>query len=161
MLSEPATLTATQVKDFSGNDNSVLLEFTGAGYYEFSLDGINFQKEPLFTSVLPGIYHAIARDKNGCGMSNSLLIYVVDYPRFFTPNGDGFNDVWEIKNATYLPDYTISIFDRYGKLLKQINQNGAGWTGLFNNQQLPADDYWFTLLFDDGKNVKGHFSLKR
>ncbi|MBP4138505.1 T9SS type B sorting domain-containing protein [Flavobacterium sp. P7388] len=160
-LSEPATLTNTQVKEFSGNDNSVLLEFTGSGDYEFSLDGITFQNEPLFASVLPGIYNAVARKKKGCGMSNTLLIYVVDYPRFFTPNGDGFNDIWQIKNASYLPDFEISIFDRYGKLVKQMNQQSSGWSGLFNNQQLPADDYWFTLLFADGKNVKGHFSLKR
>lgn len=161
ILSEPAVLTDAQVKDFSGNDNSILLEFTGSGDYEFSLDGITFQSEPLFTNVKPGIYNAIARDKNGCGMSNSLLVYVLDYPRFFTPNGDGFNDVWEIKNTSYLPDFKLSIFDRYGKLLKQMNQNSSGWSGLFNNQQLPADDYWFTLLFENGKNVKGHFSLKR
>lgn len=60
-----------------------------------------------------------------------------------------------------LPDYTISIFDRYGKLLKQMDQNSLGWNGQFNGQPLPADDYWFTLLFLNGKNVKGHFSLKR
>lgn len=42
-----------------------------------------------------------------------------------------------------------------------MNQNSDGWNGLFNGQQLPADDYWFTLEFVDGKIVKGHFSLKR
>jgi len=88
-------------------------------------------------------------------------VIVLDYPRFFTPNGDNFNDVWFVKNLDQLPDYTISIFDRYGKLLKQMNQNNSGWTGLFNGQQLPADDYWFNLIFSDGRIIKGHFSLKR
>ncbi|TDW48658.1 gliding motility-associated-like protein [Flavobacterium sp. 270] len=161
VLSEPAVITDAVIKDFAGPENSVVLQYTGVGNYEFSLDGIVFQNEPNFDGVNPGIYRAIARDKNGCGLSNSFLLYVLDYPRFFTPNGDGYNDVWYVKNIDQLPDYIISIFDRYGKFLKQMNQNGSGWNGIFNGQQLPADDYWFTLLFVDGKTVKGHFSLKR
>jgi len=160
-LSEPALITEALVKDFSGVDNSVLIQYTGIGNYEFSLDGNFFQDNPLFDNVKAGTYNAIARDKNGCGLSNSFLLYVVDYPRFFTPNGDGYNDLWLIQNTDQLPNYKISIFDRYGKFLKQMNQNTDGWNGTFNGQQLPADDYWFTLEFADGKNVKGHFSLKR
>jgi gliding motility-associated-like protein len=161
ILSEPAIITEVLVKDFSANENSVLVQYTGVGNYEFSLDGIVFQNEPLFPNVNPGIYNVIARDKNSCGVSNSFMIYVLDYPRFFTPNADGYNDLWYIKNIDMLPDYTISIFDRYGKLLKQMDQNSLGWNGQFNGQPLPADDYWFTLLFVNSKNVKGHFSLKR
>ena len=161
ILSEPALVTDAVVKDFSGVDNSVLIKYTGVGNYEFSLDGNVFQDDALFTGVRPGIYNAIARDKNGCGLSNTFLFYVVDYPRFFTPNGDGYNDLWFITKLIELPDYKILIFDRYGKLLKETNQNSAGWNGIYNGQQLPADDYWFTLQFVDGKIVKGHFSLKR
>ncbi|MEN2400480.1 choice-of-anchor L domain-containing protein [Flavobacterium sp. MC2016-06] len=161
LLSEPAVITNAVVKDFSGTDNSVLIEYTGTGDYEFSLDGVVYQTDPLFTGLNPGTYYAIARDKNGCGLSNSFTVYVLDYPRFFTPNGDGYNDLWAIKDIDQLPDYTIYIFDRYGKFLKQMNQNSVGWNGIFNGQQLPSDDYWFTLTFVDGKNVKGHFSLKR
>lgn len=161
VLSEPAVIKDAVVKDFSGTENSVLIQYTGVGNYEFSLDGTVFQDEPLFTGVKPGIYTVVARDKNGCGLSNTFMVYVVDYPRFFTPNGDGYNDVWAIQNGDQLPDYKIFIFDRYGKLLKQLDQNGNGWNGLFNSQQLPSDDYWFNINFVDGKLVKGHFSLKR
>ncbi|KQO21506.1 hypothetical protein ASF10_12185 [Flavobacterium sp. Leaf82] len=161
IASESALITDAVVKDFSGTDNSVLIKYTGSGNYEFSLDGTVFQNDPLFTAVNPGTYYATARDKNGCGLSNSFTIYVLDYPRFFTPNGDGYNDLWYIKNIDQLPDYKILIFDRYGKLLKEMNQNSEGWNGVFNSQQLPSDDYWFTLQFIDGKSVKGHFSLKR
>jgi len=161
ILSNKAIITGADIKDFSANENSVLIEYSGVGNYEFSLDGTVFQDEPLFTGVNPGIYNAIARDKNGCGLSNIYQVIVLDYPRFFTPNGDSYNDVWYVKNLDQLPDYTISIFDRYGKLLKQMNQNSAGWTGLFNSQPLPSDDYWFNLIFSDGRIIKGHFSLKR
>ncbi|MWB96002.1 T9SS type B sorting domain-containing protein [Flavobacterium sp. GA093] len=163
VLSEPATITNAIIKDFSANDNSILVEYTGAGNYEFSLDGTVFQADSLFINVSPGIYNVVARDKNNCGLSNIYVVYVLDYPRFFTPNGDNYNDVWYIKNLNLISNstYTISIFDRFGKLVKQMNNNSSGWNGLYNNQQLPADDYWFSLLFNDGKNVKGHFSLKR
>lgn len=161
ILSEPASITGADVKDFSGTDNTIQVQYTGVGNYEFSLDGTVFQDSPTFTQVNPGIYNVKARDKNGCGLSNSFLVYVLDYPRFFTPNEDGYNDLWVIKNIDQMPDYTISIFDRYGNLLKQMNQNGTGWNGIFNGRQMPSDDYWFTLQFINGKNVKGHFSLKR
>lgn len=161
ILSEPAIITDAVVNDFSGNDNSVLIKYTGAGNYEFSLDGKHFQDDPQFNGIAPGIYNAVALDKNGCGPSNVFPIYVLDYPRFFTPNNDSHNDFWIIENSDKLPEYKIYIFDRYGKLLKQMNQNSSGWSGQFNGQQLPADDYWFTLTFENGKNVKGHFSLIR
>jgi len=161
ILSEPATIINADVKDFSANENSILINFTGVGNYEFSLDGLTYQDSPLFTGVATGTYKTIARDKNGCGLSNSFLVYVLDYPRFFTPNGDGYNDLWLIGDSDLLPEYTLYIFDRYGKLLKQMNKNSVGWNGLFNGQQLPSDDYWFNLIFADARNVKGHFSLKR
>lgn len=156
-----ATITAAKVNDFAANENSVLIEYTGVGDYEFSLDGSYFQDNPLFTGIAPGSYLAYARDKNGCGLSAPLQIYVLDYPRFFTPNGDGFNDVWKIKNLDLFPKGVISIFNRYGKLLKQLNTNTPGWNGKYNNLDLPADDYWFNLNFGDEKVIKGHFSLKR
>ena len=161
ILSEPATITGAIIKELSGHDNSVLLEYKGIGNYEFSLDGITFQDKPLFTNTNAGTYNAIARDKNNCGISNSFLIYVLDYPRFFTPNGDGFNDFWIIKDLTLFTSFELSIFDRFGKLLKQINQKGIGWNGMFVGKNLPADDYWFSLVYNEGKKINGNFSLKR
>jgi gliding motility-associated-like protein len=160
--SEIATITGATVNDFAGNANSVLLQFSGNGNaYEFSLDGINFQDNPLFTGIAPGKYLAYANDKNGCGFSLPFTVYVLDYPRFFTPNGDGYNDVWKIKNLDLFPKATISIFDRYGKLLKELNPNNPSWNGKYNGTELLSDDYWFHLNFDEGKIIKGHFSLKR
>ena len=156
-----ATITGATINDFAGNDNSVLIEFTGLGNYEFSLDGSYFQDNPLFIGIAPGTYFAYARDKNGCGLSIPYVIYVLDYPRYFTPNGDGYNDVWVIKNLGLLPNFTLTIFDRYGKLLKQLTATSSSWNGTFNGHLLPATDYWFNLTFGDGKIIKGHFSLKR
>jgi gliding motility-associated-like protein len=82
------------------------------------------------------------------------------YPKFFTPNGDGYNDAWTIDFAYLKPNTGIKIFDRYGKLLKELLPNSS-WNGLFNNQELPATDYWFIATRANGQEYKGHFSLKR
>jgi gliding motility-associated-like protein len=87
----------------------------------------------------------------------------LDYPRFFTPNGDGINDFWYIKNLNQRISGNgfITIFDRYGKLIYQINPQNQVWDGAFNGSPLPSSDYWFQFQLDDGKIIKGHFSLKR
>jgi gliding motility-associated-like protein len=159
--SEIATITGATINDFAGNENSVLLQYTGVGNYEFSLNGSYFQDNPLFTGIAPGTYYAYARDKNGCGLSAPFVIYVLDYPRFFTPNGDGYNDVWKIKNLDLFPEASIIIYDRYGKLLKELNAINPNWDGTYIGNELPANDYWFNLNFGNGKIIKGHFSLKR
>jgi gliding motility-associated-like protein len=156
-----ATITEVIINDFSGNENSVAIEYTGEGDYELSIDGSYFQDNPQFEGLAAGTYIAYARDKNGCGLSNPFVFYVLDYPRYFTPNGDGYNDLWNIENLDLLPQSKITIFNRYGKLLKEISPKSLGWNGTFNGSELPAADYWFNLTFEDGKVIKGHFSLKR
>ena len=89
--------------------------------------------------------------------------YALSYPKFFTPNGDNYNDTWQIKNLDKkgLENSKINIFDRFGKLIKQITADGIGWNGTYNGNQLASTDYWFVLELTNGKTVKGHFSLKR
>ncbi|MFM9824538.1 choice-of-anchor L domain-containing protein [Flavobacterium sp.] len=149
------------VNDFLGNDNSVeLIPPSTAGPYEFSLDGINYQASNVFTGLSIGNYTAYIRDTITCEYSIYELT-ILDYPKFFTPNEDGYNDNWEIKNLDLFPKAIVSIFDRFGKLVAQINTLKNSWDGKLNGIKLPSDDYWFSLNFGDGKIVKGHFTLKR
>ena len=147
------------ISDFSGS-NSVEIKTIGAGPFEYSLDGITFQDNPMFTNIKAGEYTAYVRDNFNCKLSN-IQIYVLDYPRFFTPNSDGYNDLWKIKNLDVYPKAIITIFDRYGKLLKQLNTSSSGWNGNYNGVPLPADDYWFNINLVEKNVIKGHFSLKR
>ena len=78
------------------------------------------------------------------------------FPIFFTPNDDGFNDTWGIKTNKNI---RIDIFDRFGKLLSQLQKNEK-WDGTFDSQLLPANDYWFVIYYEN-KMFKGHFALKR
>ncbi|WP_442787631.1 choice-of-anchor L domain-containing protein [Flavobacterium suncheonense] len=160
--SEAPTITHIEVVSFSGNGNSITVYTSGNGNYEYSLDNIVFQDINVFTGVSAGEYTVYVRDKNGCGMAPPEVVYVLDYPNFFTPNGDGYNDRWFIKNLDIdFPNAELYIFNRYGKLLKQLAPSGNGWDGQIGNNQLPSDDYWFLLKLENGRTVRGHFSLKR
>lgn len=158
----------TIVNDFDGVGNSITINYPGITNEYKLVDFISgaiiydFQTDAIFSNVLPGLYTAFVRDTSTCNqVVNSTSIYVLDYPRYFTPNGDGYNDLWNIENLDLLPQSKITIFNRYGKLLKEISTKSLGWNGTFNGSELPAADYWFNLTFEDGKVIKGHFSLKR
>ncbi|MBZ4033237.1 T9SS type B sorting domain-containing protein [Flavobacterium sp. 17A] len=88
------------------------------------------------------------------------LALEIPYPQFFTPNDDGFNDTWTLDPAYLAPNSSIRIFNRYGKLLKELSING-NWDGTYVGQLQPATDYWFTATKINGAEFRGHFTLKR
>ena len=153
------TITSVEVNDFMGSNNSVTIKFTGIGVYEFSIDGVTFQDSAIFNNVNIGEYTVIVRDKNLCGPQATQEIKVLDYPKYFTPNNDGFNDTWFIKNLS--SNASIVILDRFGKLIYSFKGVSSGWNGTYLTTQLLSDDYWFVLTLETGKIIKGHFSLKR
>lgn len=161
--SDIATINSIEIIDLT-DQNSVTVNASGKGKYEFSLDAAfgPFKTSNLFENVAAGIHDIYVIDTNGCG-TISKTIAVIGVPKFFTPNGDGFNDFWNIKgvNNTFNSKSIIYIFDRYGKLLKQIIPSSQGWDGTINGAPMPGDDYWFTVELEDGRAAKGHFSLKR
>lgn len=159
--SDIATITSIDATYFAGNTVTVNAE--GVGNYEYQLGSRPFQDSNVFQNVRGGEYIVTVNDKNGCGAVQGAVL-VVDYPRFFTPNGDGFHDTWNIVVYPQVPINEIFIFDRYGKLVKQLAPGGPGWNGTFNGKQLPSSDYWFTVAYvRDGQALefRGHFSLKR
>ena len=160
VVSSSATINDVEINDFAGNNNSIEIIATGSGIYEYSLDGLNYQSSPLFFGLSPNAYTAYVKDTNQCGIVTKV-VYVLDYPRFFTPNGDGTNDVWRIKRIQFLDDALINIFDRFGKLIISLNQDSIGWNGTYNGIDLPSTDYWFVITLNNGKTIKGNFSLKR
>ena len=156
-----ATIENVQVVDLS-DENFVTVLVTGLGDYEYSLDNEYWQTSNVFSNIEAGIYTVYVKDLNGCGVATEE-ISVLGIPNYFTPNGDGYNDYWNIKgiNSRLNAETIIYIFDRYGKLVKQISPLGQGWDGTFNGNQMPSSDYWYAVQLEDGRVVKGHFSLKR
>lgn len=163
------TLDDITIVDFS-NNNSISIDTAnlGIGDYEFTLDVENgfYQDEPFFSNVAAGDHVLYVRDKNGCG-TVALDVFVLGFPKFFTPNGDPYNQYWNLKgwNTEYTNLSYIQIFDRYGKLIKVFGPWTEGWDGTLNGSPLRASDYWFVaeLVKQDGtvRYMQGHFSLVR
>lgn len=155
-----AKIVDISTEDWTQNKNIIEVFVEGNGDYEYSLDGIVYQDHSIFTDLPIKDYKVYVRDKKGCGEVTED-VYLMYYPKFFTPNNDGTNDTWHIYNASLETNNIIYIYDRYGKLLKQLSPNSPGWDGLINGQKMPTSDYWFLVNRQNGKQYKGHFTLKR
>jgi gliding motility-associated-like protein len=163
--SAPPLITANVTTDAFVDNAIVEANATGVGDYEYRLDYGPWQDSGRFENVSGGEHTVTARDKIGCGLS-SITVMVIDYPLYFTPNGDSFNDTWNVKGFGNQYNAAIYIYDRFGKLLKQISPFGDGWNGTFNGALMPSSDYWFTVVYEESgsgerKEFKSHFSLKR
>ncbi|MBF2709570.1 Ig-like domain-containing protein [Flavobacterium soyangense] len=157
-----ATIVSVDVVDLT-DVNTVTVNISGPGDYQYSLDEQSgfWQDSNFFNNVPAGIHEIYVNDKNGCGLVHKEIV-IVGIPKYFTPNGDTYNDVWEIKGISKYPQAEVQLFDRYGKYLITLNTVNKSWNGTYNNTPLPADDYWYILNLRNGKpEIKGHFSLKR
>ena len=102
--------------------------------------------------VPEGEHTIYINDRNGCGIVEETIT-IVGIPKFFTPNGDGTNEFWQVKgiNNQFQANSLILIFDRYGKLITKLNPLGPGWDGRYNGANMPASDYWFKVELEDGR----------
>lgn len=153
------TITDVIVTDFTQNENSIEVLVEGSGDYEYSLLGFPWQDENIFTNLpLQAEYIIRVRDKNGCGIAfeEAYLLYA---PKFFTPNGDGYHDTWNIVNFNRESNGVTHIFDRYGKLLTTLGSGSIGWDGTFNGVAMPSNGYWYRFERGNGQVYTGGFSL--
>ncbi|MDB2657972.1 T9SS type B sorting domain-containing protein [Flavobacteriaceae bacterium] len=173
--SSVATITDADVTIVDDSDNnSITIDPTnlGIGDYQYALideDGVltSFQDLPFFDNLQGGFYTIVVQDKNGCRPDARLLVSVIEFPKFFTPNNDGVNDTWAIKgaNSTFFPSAQINIFNRFGKIVAQIDIDTQGWDGTYGGKILASDDYWFSIILVDRNGAlrerNGNFSLLR
>lgn len=160
--SEAAVIESTEIIDFSDPHN-ITITVRGTGNYRYILDDGPPQESNVFENVSLGFHTITIRDLNGCADVTKEVV-VIDAPKFFTPNNDGYFDTWHVSGIETMPGSILYIYDRYGKLLKTLTSDSAGWDGTYNNKLLPSSDYWyFGKIIKEGNSfeVKGHFSLKR
>eukprot|EP01093_Parvamoeba_rugata_P011234 TRINITY_DN3089_c0_g2_i1.p2 TRINITY_DN3089_c0_g2~~TRINITY_DN3089_c0_g2_i1.p2 ORF type:complete len:591 (+),score=140.93 TRINITY_DN3089_c0_g2_i1:3810-5582(+) len=147
-----------EVNGFS-DQIEITINATGTGPFEYSVDGENYQASNEFV-VFPGEHTVFVRDLLECRVISEDVI-AIGYQRFFTPNGDGNNEYWNIIGGELYPDSQVFIYDRYGKFLKQMSSTSKGWDGTMNGISLPESDYWFKYSYSDNQIITGHFTLKR
>jgi gliding motility-associated-like protein len=147
--------------DFTGGTTVTADAENGTGEnttYEYRADTGSWQESARFNKLNPGYHTISAREINGCGITVSPKFYLVGYQRFFTPNSDGYNDTWNITGNNEIKILKLYVFDRYGKLLKEIIPGGGAWDGTYNGRNLPTNDYWFKVTYEMNGGKRGSFS---
>ncbi|MBN2273867.1 MAG: T9SS type B sorting domain-containing protein [Bacteroidales bacterium] len=111
----------------------------------------------------PGEYGVEVTDSNGCSSSATINVSIELYiPEFFTPNGDTFNDTWEVEYFRINPNVTVEIFDRFGIKITSYRGSDTGWDGTYRGHPVKADSYWYVMTFDDGsKPLTGYVTVVR
>ena len=165
------TILESQLESFSysisgafTDNQSVTISAIPSGNYNYQLDNGALQESNIFENVSPGIHTISVIDSNTCGYFLSEEILIINYPNYFTPNNHGINDFWYISGMNIFENWKISIFDRFGKLITQLNPSNIAWNGTFKSNELPSTDYWFLIEYQENgisRTFRSHFSLIR
>jgi len=150
---------------FDDNQSIEVIASGGTAPYEYRLENGPWQDSPIFNYRTDSFYVVFVREKTACNNQPATSLQVINHPVFFTPNNDGFNDIWNIKGLEVQPEAQITIYDRYGKIITIYKPTSPGWDGLYNGKKMPSNDYWFTIEYLDTENIpkvfRSHFSLIR
>ena len=151
-----ATANSASCPDVS--DGSITLQITGGTppYTILWYDGATTQNR---TNILPSDdpYTVVVTDQNNCAKS---LVVEVDFtgtlncvviPQIITPNNDGYNDEWIIRNIDIYPNAEVFVYNRWGKLVFRTKNISANpWDGKDNGKLVPTDSYHYILYLNDG-----------
>jgi gliding motility-associated-like protein len=157
------TLPQPDIVDVIVNNTTatVIMADNNPGNYEYSLDNINYQSSNIFANLSAGQHTVYAKSRYECGIDAQEFAVII-IPKFFTPNNDAINDVFAVGGMYLYPKATVTIFDRYGKIINQLHNNNQYWDGTLNGNNLPSNDYWYIIKLDaKTPEIKGHFSLVR
>ncbi|MEQ3656167.1 MAG: T9SS type B sorting domain-containing protein [Dokdonia sp.] len=149
-----------RIEDFQQSNTLRIFALSEISPLKYSIDGgQTFQNSPSFTDVAPGIHTVVVSDQSGCAFVTQQIT-VRGTPRYFTPNGDGVNDFWQVDRARDYQQFTVTIFDRFGKLLARFDNRSRGWDGTTAGEAMPTGSYWFNIELGDNRYT-GHFALIR
>nr|WP_298996157.1 T9SS type B sorting domain-containing protein [uncultured Allomuricauda sp.] len=159
---EPLTLVLE-----NSNINEITATATGGlEDYTFFFGDIDNGTDNTFIINRTDTYPVTVIDNNGCSVTMEIFMEFIDIeiPNFFTPDGDNLNDTWIPDNLEAFPNVLMVIFDRYGRELHRMGYGDPGWTGIYNNSELPTGDYWYIIKLQgesDNREFIGHFTLYR
>jgi gliding motility-associated-like protein len=163
-FTEPAELTlsysATEASCPDEPDGTITLTVSGGTqpYNYIWDDGITTGDR---ANVEGGSYRVVVTDLNGCAKSLDVVVGVTGSPQciivqeVITPNNDGFNDTWKIRNIELFPDAEVLVYNRWGQLVyKTKNISANEWDGTKDGKLLPTDSYHYILHLNDGSKPK-------
>lgn len=156
-----------QLQLSEGGINTISATATGgSGSYTYTFNNEDNGDDPEYYILETGTYTVTVTDENGCSVSQQIFMEFIDIeiPNFFTPNGDGNNDVWKPRNMEPFPNIFIKVYDRYGRTLYIFKGNDDEWDGQYQLKGLPSGDYWYILKLNgeaDTREFVGNFTLYR
>ncbi|MDO6472218.1 T9SS type B sorting domain-containing protein [Maribacter sp. 1_MG-2023] len=157
---EPLSL----VVDKTGPNEVLATAAGGYGEYEFFFNGQSFGEETTFTTNESGIVNVRVRDARGCELELSVpfeFTGMLEFPNFFTPDGDNLNDIWSPNNRELFDGVEVRIYDRYGRVVAILDEV-SGWDGKYEGKEVPTGDYWYVVNANsDSLKYVGHFTLYR
>lgn len=161
---EIITFTATEIENpeiesITSDGSSIIVNLTNSGIYQYSIDGVNYQYSNIFNNQSSGLYTIYVKSPD-CDYVASQTYFHFYIQKFITPNDDGDNDFFVLNVAQFFASSEVYIFDRYGKLLYSAKNANVFWDGTYNGKVLPASDYWYRIVLE-GREIKGHFSIRR
>lgn len=138
----------------------------GVEEYTFYFNDVNNGTDNTFYINRTDTYTVTVIDQNGCEATAEIFMEFIDieFPNFFTPDGDGLNDTWVPDNMEGFPDVLIKIYDRYGRVVEEMTRDTQGWDGNYDGKELPTGDYWYIVRLNgenDNREFVGHFTLYR
>lgn len=152
------TPTITNIK--SGENFLEIYAEGGNPPYLYSLDNVNWQTSNVFPNLKAAIYEVFVKSQiNSCtAIANSAVLFI---PNVITPNQDGYNDVWKVKNIEYFSKAKLSIYDRFGKKVFHTEDvSKFNWDGFYLGRTLPSDTYWYVLEIENNYTRTGWILLK-
>jgi len=159
-LLSPPVIEEIKVSELTTNNSITVLPYNEN--YAYSIDGVMYQNSNYFEDLSAGEYTVYIKTGTDC-VGLPKKVFVLEYPKFFSPNGDGINDYWKVKYSQLQFVFDVEIYDRYGRIIDSFNKSSIGWDGKYKGKELPASDYWFRIIRVTDKETiyRGHFSLKR
>jgi len=135
----------------------------GTPPYNYSHNGDTWQQSNSIGNLPSDTYTIWVRDDNYCIVTTEVFLdQILIIPSYFTPNGDGYNDIWVIEGLYQYTEAEVFIYDRFGKKLGILYANEYGWNGHYLGAPLPSDTYWYTIDLNDGSTpITGHVTIKR
>lgn len=183
VISKP---TANAGKDITINTSSSSVQLSGTGtssdgsavsYSWRKISGpdqISFNDEnsasPTVHDLVEGTYtiELTVTDANKYISTDQVQIYVVGsdlssttIPRYFTPNDDGINDKWEWPNIEQYANSALTIFNRAGQKIFEVDTYNNSWDGTLSGTPLQPDAYYYVIRSKDSGDIKGAVRIIR
>ncbi|MFD2286622.1 T9SS type B sorting domain-containing protein [Pedobacter petrophilus] len=149
---------------------TIILTATGGSQYSWTGADINSGQTTSNATIRPkqsGNYKVIVTNANGCTSEQTVSITVADdynleASTVVTPNGDGYNDKFIVKNIDYYPNNTLRIFDKAGRILYTKQAYTNDWDGTVNGSPLAEGTYYYIIDLGTGiKTFKGYINIIR